>query len=97
MLKPGGLFYGSTFFIKSPLVNNPKRAEDYTSEELEKIRSLIFFNSVEEVQAYFTYVGFAGVTGASVVRQEGQQCAIIKACKAPVSDELYETVFRRTE
>jgi SAM-dependent methyltransferase len=89
VLKPGGLYFASTFFIG----------------DLKKVPTgggFSTFESVEELNGYVTKAGFSSSGGATVVRKEGRGCAIIKAMKSPIPEkgspgmlsELFNDTFK---
>jgi uncharacterized surface protein with fasciclin (FAS1) repeats len=91
VLKPGGLYFASTFFIG----------------DLKKIptgNQFSTFASTEELDGYVTKAGFSNSGGATVVRKEGGGCAIIKAIKAPIPEkgsagllsELFNDTFQKS-
>lgn len=89
VLKPGGLYFASTFFI-GDLKRLPTGGGFST------------FESIEELNGYVTKAGFSSTGGATVVRKEGRGCAIIKAMKSPIPEkgstgmlsELFNDTFK---
>lgn len=89
VLKPGGLYFASTFFI-GDLKKLPTGGGFST------------FESIEELDGYVTKAGFSSSGGATVVRKEGRGCAIIKAMKSPIPEkgsagmlsELFNDTFK---
>jgi hypothetical protein len=89
VLKPGGLYFASTFFI-GDLKKLPTGGGFST------------FESIEELNGYVTKAGFSSSGGATVVRKEGRGCAIIKAMKSPIPEkgsagmlsELFNDTFK---
>ena len=89
VLKPGGLYFASTFFI-GDLKRLPTGGGFST------------FESTEELNGYVTKAGFSNSGGATVVRKEGRGCAIIKAMKSPIPEkgssgmlsELFNDTFK---
>eukprot|EP01041_Mallomonas_annulata_P009980 gene9980-20755_t len=77
ILKPGGVFYASTFFLTVPM-NKFQRENS----------GFYYFESENEIRDFLVKAGFEGDSGAVVVRKEGRGCAIIKAVKGPVPDGL---------
>ena len=75
VLKPGGVFYASTFYQ----VLRPTNKEN---------SGFNFFESPEEIKEYVSKGGFDGLTGKVIVRREGRGCVIIKAVKAPISTDI---------
>lgn len=88
-MKPGGLYFASTFFI-GDLKKLPTGGGFST------------FESIEELNGYVTKAGFSSTGGATVVRKEGRGCAIIKAMKSPIPEkgsagmlsELFNDTFK---
>ena len=74
VLKPGGLYFASTFFV-GDLKRIPTGGGFAT------------FESPEELDGYVTKAGFSKSGGATVVRKEGRGCAIIKAMKQPIPEK----------
>lgn len=91
VLKPGGLYFASTFFI-GDLKKLPTGGGFST------------FESTEELNGYVTKAGFSNSGGATVVRKEGRGCAIIKAMKSPIPavgsagmlSELFNDTYKRS-
>jgi hypothetical protein len=86
VLKPGGLFFATTFFVNySQLAQLQRRQQS----------GFFFFESAEEIGEFASKGGFSGTGGATVVRREGRACAIIKAMKSPLpaSKEGNELLF----
>ena len=89
MLKPGGLYFASTFFV-GDLKRIPTGGGFAT------------FESPEELDGYVSKAGFSKSGGATVVRKEGRGCAIIKAMKQPIPEkgspgmlsELFNDTFK---
>jgi SAM-dependent methyltransferase len=75
VLKPGGVFYSSTFFVSSIFERASRRMGS---------TGFYLFESKEEIEDFVSKAGFSGSGGACVVRKEGRGCAIIKAMKAPL-------------
>jgi SAM-dependent methyltransferase len=75
VLKPGGLFFASTFFIKSVFERATRRMGS---------SGFYLFEDLDEIDGFVSKAGFSGSGGACVVRKEGRGCAIIKAMKAPL-------------
>ena len=91
VLKPGGLYFASTFFV-----GDVKR--------LPTGGGFMLFESPEELNGMVSKAGFANSGGATVVRKEGRGCAIIKCMKSPIPDkdtpgmlsELFNDTFKVT-
>ena len=86
VLKPGGLFFATTFFVNySQLAQLQRRQQS----------GFFFFESAEEIGEFASKGGFSGTGGSTVVRREGRACAIIKAMKSPLpaSKEDNELLF----
>lgn len=89
VLKPGGLYFASTFFV-GDLKRIPTGGGFAT------------FESPEELDGYVSKAGFSKSGGATVVRKEGRGCAIIKAMKQPIPEkgspgmlsELFNDTFK---
>jgi hypothetical protein len=67
VLKPGGLFFASTF-LKSSFIS---RSSGFK-----------LFDDVDEIRDFLGKAGFREDTGSAEVRKEGIGCAIIKARKS---------------
>lgn len=75
VLKPGGVFYASTFFTLVPM-----------SKYQQENSGFYYFSSEGEITDFLVDAGFGGSTGSVVVRKEGAGCAIIKAVKGDIPE-----------
>eukprot|EP01038_Epipyxis_sp_PR26KG_P006291 gene6291-8663_t len=86
VLKPGGVFYASTFFT----MNLPG---DGNSNRGIQSQGFYFFKSEKEIADILTLAGFGNDTGLNLVRREGARCAIVKGAKGPVADVIKDILL----
>ena len=78
VLKPGGVFYASTFFLTAPI-----------SQFQRENSGFYYFESENEVKDFLMKAGFDNsASGSVVVRKEGRGCVIVKAVKGEVPEAL---------
>lgn len=69
VLKPGGVFFATTFFTQARALNR-------------RNRGFYFFEDEQELEKkWLGGAGFEGQSGAAYVRREGKACAVCKAIK----------------
>lgn len=74
VLKPGGLYFASTFVIGN-------------FNRLPTGGGFALFESPEELNTMVSKAGFSNSGGATVVRKEGRGCVIIKSMKSPIPEK----------
>jgi SAM-dependent methyltransferase len=77
VLKPGGRFFATTFFVTNPL--------DRLTQRQGGSSGFYMFRDEEEIEGFVSKGGFGVDGGAVTVRKEGRGCAIVKATKAAVA------------